>query len=104
MSHRIFLAIPDVQWEALQKMMKDDLSTNLTAFVGYLIAQEMKNRTPKPIGRPKTKKDDDEEENEQDDDYTNDLPKSIPYFGQMIGPRESADKRALQDAFSSNKN
>lgn len=95
---RITISLTPEQVATLDSMMKDDLQTNRSTYVVYLMSQELKNRTKGKPGRPKKEQDDADEE-EAEPDYTNDLPKNVSYFGEMIGPREAADKEEMRSHF-----
>lgn len=93
------------QKKILEEMMKEDLQTEVSDFYNFCLVQEYKKRKvekeKRPQGRPKgSTKDSMEDDSEEDPfDYTDDLPKNIPYYGQMIGKREYDDKLALQASF-----
>ena len=92
-------------YKMLTHMMEEDGNDSVSYFLGTLISREYKERladkAKRPQGRPKKGQASDEEVNEELDDYSDDLPKSIAYYGTMIGPREYADKLALQEQFKS---
>lgn len=61
---KIFLTLNDEQTQALTKLMADDMQSNKSAYVGFLIANETKRRkddanaavtshSKRPVGRPK---------------------------------------------------
>ena len=84
MSKKVLISLTNLQGRALAEMMAADLANNRSAFIAALIGREYKKRADedrKP-GRPPIKK---------VDDYSDDLPKTIPHFGKMIGARELAD-------------
>ena len=62
-SKRLIITINDLQQEALAELMKADLETNMSAYVGRLIIQEKLKREQdkgkRSVGRPK--KEDEEE-------------------------------------------
>jgi hypothetical protein len=95
---RYMFALNQLQNISLQKMMHEDMQTDISSFMGGLIVKEWKERerekNKKPIGRPR-------KENEQDydvyvDDYSDDIPKNINWFGTQIGEREYQDNLNLQ--------
>ena len=93
------VTLSDEAGEALSALMREDLQRNRTAYLAGLIGAEKKRREKKPVGRPR-KVDDETEEVEEVIDYSDDLPKA-PYFGEMIGPREYADReRAKLEALA----
>lgn len=94
---RLTVTFNAAQHEALKKIMKDDLQTNVSGYFAYLLAQELKARARPKAGRPR--KGDEAEAEQEDEDYSTDLPKNIPYFGQNIGPKEYADKEEARRAF-----
>lgn len=74
---KIFLTINEEQYRALQELMTHDLQTNKSAYVGFLIANEIKRRNEtatshsqvkRPVGRPRAGK------NADGEDTTDDLP------------------------------
>lgn len=63
---RITISLNEEQLALLNKLMADDHQTNRSTYFVYLLAQEEKNRTKRPAGRPKKEEDVDElpDENE----------------------------------------
>ena len=85
MSKKVLITLTILQDKALKEMMAADLANNRTAFITSLIGKEYKRRADEDRrpGRPPIPK--------KDLDYSDDLPKTIPHFGKMIGPRELED-------------
>lgn len=81
--------------------MAEDLLTNQTAFFVTLLGNEVRRRKEGirgKAGRPR--KEDSGTEDSDPFDYSDDLPKNIPYFGGPdIGPREYADKVEFRKGF-----
>jgi len=74
MSRKVIgVSLNDLQEDALKVMMKDDLNTNMSAFIGNLIGQEQKRRleikNKRTAGRPKK----DEEDEMPDEDAPRDI-------------------------------
>ena len=90
MSKKIQVILSEDQQAGLNTIMREDLQSNVSAYIGLLIGQEVARRNKKnPVGRPR--KNEPEDEYEEEPDYTHDLPKTIPHYGRMIGQRELAD-------------
>lgn len=54
MSKRVIITLNDLQLEALKKLMETDMETNVSAYMGRFITQEVLRReNKKPVGRPK---------------------------------------------------
>lgn len=57
MAKKIHITLNDLQLEALDKLMAEDLETNRSAYLGRFIAQEVARREEsakkRPVGRPK---------------------------------------------------
>ena len=94
---KILITLSDKQNEALEVLMAQDLATNRTAFFASLIGAEAQRRkeagSKRKPGRPRN------DEEADPFDYSDDLPKNIPHFGEMIGPREYADKEEARSSF-----
>jgi hypothetical protein len=96
MKKRILIALNEPQLAALKQLMDEDLQSNQTAFFVGLLGQEVRRRKEAvrtKVGRPKKESDDEKDPF----DYSDDLPKNIPYFNEMIGPRQYADKEEFRN-------
>lgn len=98
---RLNITLSDKVLSILDVLMEQDFSENRSAYLSQLVAQEYKERNKSKGGRPSKKDivDDESEPEEVEEDYTDDTPKNIPYFGEMIGAREYAARMALQEQF-----
>ncbi len=95
---RITISLSDKQNDILRKLMTDDNQTNLSSYFVYLMTQEVKKRT-EALNKPKAGRPKKEEDDIDPFDYSDDLPKNIPYFGETIGPREYAEKEEMRSHF-----
>lgn len=92
-------------FEMLTKMMSEDGQESVSYFLGGLLAEEWKKReeykNKRPQGRPRKEDNDEADEPEltREEKYADDLPKTILYMGQRIGPREDHDISELQKMF-----
>jgi len=91
---RITVYLNKVQSEGLKEMMNEDMGNdNVSAFFVHLLSEEKKRReelkSKRNPGRPKKEAEVYEEYTEPD--YSDDLPKNILHYGNMIGKREMAD-------------
>ncbi len=91
------------QARALESLMSADMveKSDRSTYMALLVGAEFRRREGKrAVGRPRNS-----DKGEIDDveaiDYTEDIPKNIPYFGRMIGKREYADIQELSNAFKS---
>ncbi len=102
---KMMVSFSEQQNEALQGLMKEDMvdSADRSAFIALLIGAEVKRRAEardkRGVGRPRKSEEGGGIDSEPEVDYTDDIPKNIPFFGRMIGKREYADIQALQHAF-----
>jgi hypothetical protein len=59
-SKRILISLSDLKRDALKEIMTEDLSENVSGYIGDLIVAEKKRRDQKkPVGRPRTYKESD---------------------------------------------
>ncbi len=98
MSKKLLITLADTQYEALSILMKEDLITNHTSYIASLIGNEVKRRK-EALNKPKAGRPKKEEDDIDPFDYSDDLPKNIPYFGETIGPREYAEKEEMRSHF-----
>lgn len=102
MTMKFLVSLPDIAFNALDEIMREDMQLSRSAYIARLVSDEKRRRdeakAPKRgVGRPRK----DENDSEDDEpDYTNDMPKNILHFGRMIGPRELNDIAETQKAFS----
>ncbi len=97
---KVFISLSEEQVKALEELMVEDVASNTSAYIASLIGAEAKRRKAERekhlIGR---KREESEEPAEDMEDYSDDLPKSIPHFGRMIGKREYQDIEVAAQAF-----
>ncbi len=103
MTHRLLISLSDEQMTILDALMGEDAANNRSAYLAALIAGERKRREAerekRSAGRPRNSEKGGIDEDVEKVDYTDDIPKNIPYFGKMIGKREYADIQSLAHAF-----
>ncbi len=102
---RYQVALNDPQNKMLEEMMKEDAQTEISGFFGVILVNEYKRRqevkNKRPQGRPRKEDDDNANDVFVDEplDWSDDLPKTINWYGKKIGPKESAHYDNLQKAF-----
>jgi len=91
---RYSVSVNAPQQDILEKLMKEDSQTDVSAYFGFLIVQENKRReeekNKRGPGRPR-KEEDGGIDSEPEPDYSDDLPKKHFYFGEWMGPRQKKD-------------
>lgn len=105
-SKRALITIKPLNIEVLDQMMVEDRTNNLTDFINFLIVDEWKRReaekAKRPVGRPRKEdgeKDEEEEEFDLEKEFADDLPKTINWYGTMIGKRQFKYYEDLQKGF-----
>ncbi len=102
---RYQVALNEPQNKMLQEMMQEDAQTEVSSFFGIVLVSEYKQRqeikNKRPQGRPRKEESDNDEPEvfDREKEYADDHPKTILYYGRMIGPREDKDLNDLQKEF-----
>ena len=74
-SKRILISLSPIQVEGLEALMREDLQSNVSAYVGFLISQEKKHRQEtikNPVGRPRknpSSSETNDEQNQEEDPW-----------------------------------
>lgn len=92
--NRITIYLNEIQSAGLKKMMSDDMgSDNTSAFMVRLLSEEAKRReeSKNKRGRGRPQKDEEAPDELYEPDYSDDLPKTINYYGRLIGKQEMED-------------
>lgn len=99
---RVVLYLNKAQSDILEKNIAKAHWDTGSAYIGYLLAKEeglIEDNRKRPAGRPRKEEETLEEYTEPD--YSDDLPKTINHYGNMIGKREMADIDARTRAHNS---